>query len=516
MAITGPRRAGGRNARKTLRAAPLAEDVKPVRKGLEGGQYRPLSESDIAQIHEAVLETLETIGLSGVTDTARDYCTGVGASFRDGRLTFPRALVLETIKNANRDFALCGRDPKHDLHPNGKKVHFGTAGAAVHVVETETNSYRDSTLQDLYNAARITDLQDNVHFFQRPMVARDMESTLDLDINTLYACLAGTSKHIGTSVTVPENAAPILDMLYMVAGGEAAFRARPFVSASICFVVPPLRFAKDATDVMEVLTKGGVPILLLSAGQAGATSPAAIAGSVVQATAEVLAGLIYVNAISPGHPAIFGTWPFVSDLRTGAMSGGSGEQALLTAAVSQMAQFYDLPSGSAAGMSDSKTPDAQSGYEKGIATALAGLSGLNMVYESVGMHGSLMGFCFESLIIDNDMLGQVLRTVRGIEVTPDTLSLDTMRQVCLGGPEHFLGSNQTLKLMQTEYAYPDIANRMSPKQWEEAQKPALVAEARKRKNHILASHFPPHISEETDKALRARFTIHLPKSAMRP
>jgi len=167
-------------------------------------------------------------------------------------------------------------------------------------------------------------------------------------------------------------------------------------------------------------------------------------------------------------------------------------------------------------MSDSKTPDAQSGYEKGIATALAGLSGLNMVYESVGMHGSLMGFCFESLIIDNDMLGQVLRTVRGIEVTPDTLSLDTMRQVCLGGPEHFLGSNQTLKLMQTEYAYPDIANRMSPKQWEEAQKPALVAEARKRKNHILASHFPPHISEETDQALRARFTIHLPKSAMRP
>ena len=516
MEAGGPRRAGGRNARKKLRAAPLAERVKPVRAGLEGGQYKPLSDSDVAQIHEAVLETLETIGLSGVTDSAAAYCTKAGAEFREGRLYFPRALVLEAIKNANRDFTLCGREPRHDLHPGGSKVHFGTAGAAVHVVDVETNAYRDSELLDLYNAARLTDKQDNVHFFQRPMVARDMKTTLDLDLNTLYACLAGTGKHVGTAVTVPENAAPFLEMLYMSAGGEAAFRARPFVSASICFVVPPLRFAKDACDVMEALTKGGVPILLLSAGQAGATSPAAIAGSVVQSVAEVLAGLVYINAIVPGHPAVFGTWPFVSDLRTGAMSGGSGEQALLTAAVSQMARYYDLPSGSAAGMSDSKMPDIQAGYEKGITTALAGHAGQNMVYEAAGMHGSLMGFCPESLIIDNDMLGQVLRTIRGIEVSPETLSLATMREVCLGGPEHYLGSDQTLRLMQREYVYPEIASRLSPKEWEEAQKPLIVAEATTRKNRILASHFPAYIPEEIDEAIRQRFDIHLPRTAMRP
>lgn len=512
METDGPKRSGGRQARKKMRAAPL--EVKPVFAGMNGGQYRPLSENDMDQIHASVLEALATVGLSGVTDSAAAYCTKAGAEFREGRLYFPAALVTETVKNANRDFTLCGRDPKHDLHPNGQKVHFGTAGAAVHIVDVETNSYRDSELLDLYNAARITDQQNNIHFFQRSMVARDMQNTLDLDINTLYACLAGTIKHVGTSVTVPENAAPILEMLYMVAGGEAAFRARPFASASICFVVPPMRFAKDACDVMESLVIGGMPILLLSAGQAGATSPAAIAGSIVQAVAEVLAGLIYVNAIAPGHPAIFGTWPFVSDLRTGAMSGGSGEQALLSAAVSQMAQYYNLPSGAAAGMSDSKVPDIQAGYEKGITTALAGLSGLNMVYESAGMHGSLMGFCFESLIIDNDMLGQVLRTIRGIEVNADTLSLATMREVCLGGPEHYLGTEQTLRLMQTEYIYPKIASRLSPKEWEEAQKPSIVKEATKRKNHILATHFPNHISEEVDAALRKRFNICLPRASM--
>ena len=50
----------------------------------------------------------------------------------------------------------------------------------------------------------------------------------------------------------------------------------------------------------------------------------AVLVKMVQEVAEVLGGLVYVNLIKPGHPAIFGTWPFVSDLRTGAMSGGSG------------------------------------------------------------------------------------------------------------------------------------------------------------------------------------------------
>lgn len=39
----------------------------------------------------------------------------------------------------------------------------------------------------------------------------------------------------------------------------------------------------------------------------------------------VLAGLVFGNLLVPRHPAIFGTWPFVSDLRTGAMTGHISE-----------------------------------------------------------------------------------------------------------------------------------------------------------------------------------------------
>ncbi|MEL6735014.1 MAG: trimethylamine methyltransferase family protein, partial [Pseudomonadota bacterium] len=313
-----------------------------------------------------------------------------------------------------------------------------------------------------------------------------------------------------TADVVPDS----LAMLYAIAGGEAQFRARPFVSNSNCFVVPPLRFAPDACDVLEACVNGGMPVLLLSAGQAGATAPAALAGAVVQAVAEVLAGLVYVNALAPGHPAIFGTWPFVSDLRTGAMSGGSGEQALLTAACGQMANFYDLPGGSAAGMCDSKMPDIQAGWEKGIAYALAGLAGTNLIYEAAGMHGSLMGFCFESLFLDNDALGQALRCVRGIEVTEASLSINTMRDVCEHGPGHYLGHGQTLELMQKDYLYPVLANRYSPKEWAEKGKPDIVQLAIERKRNVLSQFFPTHITRDTDDWLRKNFDILLPKKAM--
>ncbi len=501
-------RSGGRAARVALRNAPLAEDLRPVRPGLPGGKYKPFSDAEVLRIHHAALDALEQIGLSQAPPSGIEILTKAGAILGDdGRIRFPRALVEDMLAKAARNITLCGREAKYDLHLTGSNVHFGTAGAAVHVVDLETNTYRDSTAQDLHDAAKITHALDNVHFFQRAMVARDITDNLEMDLNTIYACCGGTTKHIGTSFDDPSHVGPCVELLHRIAGGEDAWRARPFVSNTNCFVVPPMKFAEESCRSMEMAIAAGMPVLLLSAGQAGATAPAPIALAIVQAVAECLAGVVYVNAIAPGHPAVFGTWPFVSDLRTGAMSGGSAEQALLTAGCAQMHRFYDIPGGAAAGISDAKLPDMQAGWETGITNVLAGLSGLNMAYEAVGMHASLLGFCMESLVLGDDVIGQVLRTVRGIDVTEDSTSIEAMKAVCLDGPGHYLGSDQTLRLMQTEYIYPTLGNRMSPKEWNEADRPMLLDQAITKKNEILDAaqiKFDP----DFDAAIRADYNIY--------
>jgi trimethylamine--corrinoid protein Co-methyltransferase len=514
---TEGRRRGGREARRAVRAQPLADADRPVWPGLEGGRYRPLSDAEVLKINGAALDALEQIGFADAIPSCIELTTARGAFVNEyGRLCFPRGLVEDTIAMAARHFPVFGQDPRHDMEPHGKRIYFGTAGAAVHIVDAASGAYRESTLDDLYDIARMVDSLDHIHFFQRSIVARDMVAPRDLDLNTCYASVAGTAKHVGTSFTEPAFVDEALQMLHLIAGSEAKWRERPFVSMSNCFVVPPMKFATDACRCLEAGVRGGMPILLLAAGQAGATSPASLVGAVVQEVAEVLGGLVYVNCIKPGAPAIFGPWPFVSDLRTGAMSGGSGEQALLMAACAQMAHFYDLTGGVCAGMSDSKVPDAQAGYEKGYNYALVANAGANLIYECAGMHASLLGFCLESLVIDNDALGATLRTVRGLDVSDQALSLDVIRDACIGGPGHFLGSEQTLSLMENAYVYPAIGDRTSPKEWEELGSTDVVQKAILRTAEILGTHFPDHLEPALDRAIRERFDIKLAPARMRP
>ena len=151
----------------------------------------------------------------------------------------------------------------------------------------------------------------------------------------------------------------------------------------------------------------------------------------------------------------------------------------------------------------------QSGWEQMCSNVMAGMSGRNMVYEAAGMHASLLGFCHESLILGDDIIGQAMRCVKGIEVTPETLAIDAMREVCLNGPGHYLGVGDTLARMETDYVYPALGDRTSPKEWEEAGKADLVAEAAARKRDILNGEATTTFDRATDQAIRDAFPIKL-------
>ena len=63
--------------------------------------------------------------------------------------------------------------------------------------------------------------------------------------------------------------------------------------------------------------------------------------------------------------------------------------------------------------------------------------------------------------------------------------------------------------MQTEYVYPSVADRTSPKEWAEIGKPDLVQKAIARKNRILAESNAPQLDPAVDAAIRAAFNIYV-------
>ena len=56
-------------------------------------------------------------------------------------------------------------------------------------------------------------------------------------------------------------------------------RQRPYCFAALCHVVPPPCFAEDACEVLQRCVAMGRPVQLCAAPQAGATSPASLAGT---------------------------------------------------------------------------------------------------------------------------------------------------------------------------------------------------------------------------------------------
>ncbi|MEQ9695074.1 trimethylamine methyltransferase family protein [Shimia sp. SDUM112013] len=500
-----PRRRSGRREKLAQRAAPPT--VNPCQPGQIGGQYRPLTEAECRAIYATALRLLEGLGMGEVPEPLFSQMRQHGARKVGDRVQIPASLVEAAIAAAPTEFQLHGRDPARTITVGGDRVHFGTGGAAVQVLDLESGDYRPSTLQDLYDFTRLQDGLENVSWFTRCVVASDMTDEWSLDLNTAYALLRGTTRPVATSFTLAEHVAPIIEMVE-IADGAGSFGRNPWIKAHISPVISPMRFGADAVEVMMACLHHGIPMSCITAAQSGATAPATLAGFLAQSLAETLASLVAVHVFEPGYPMVFSNWPLVIDLRTGAFCGGGGEISVMNAASAQVSNWLGLVSGVASSMTDAKAVDAQFGMEKGISAMAAGLAGGNLIYESAGMSASLLGASFEAFLLDNDMLGHIYRTLRGVEVNEDTLGYDAIVEAVLG-EGHFLGGMQTMGAMERDYFYPAFADRDAPVTWSEKGRPDAWMRASARAREILAQPDPGHLDTASDKAIRERFSIRL-------
>ncbi len=503
------RRGGGsRAAMLAKRSKPPA--INPAPAGPVGGQYRPLTETQVEQIYDTSLRMLAELGMGEAPQALVDQALKCGATINElGRLCYSRDMIEDIIDGACKSFVFHGRDEQYTFEVGGERVYFGTGGAAVHTLDLDTHLYRPSTLADLDAFTRLADKLPNISWFTRCCVATDLPDIFELDVNTAYCLLRGTQKPIGTSFTIGEHVDPIVDMFDRVAGGAGKFAEKPFCKAHISPIISPMRYGEDAFDVVLACIRRGMPINSVVAAMSGATSPATIDGMLAASFAETLAGLVMVNIFEPGFPMIFSNWPFVIDLRTGAFCGGGGEISILNAGAAQLANHIGVPSGVASSMSDAKAVDAQMGMEKALSSLACGLSGANMVYESSGMMASLLGASYEAFLLDNEMLSHVYRMIRGVEVSEETLAFEAMRNV-ITGEGHFLGETQTMEAMERDYFYPKLGDRLEPTAWAEAGAMDAWQRANAEVREILAQHRPNYIDAAIDAKIRGKFKILLP------
>jgi len=435
-----------------------------TRKGLFGGSYRPLTPEAISKINETALRIIEEIGCKVNSEIALEALEVAGASVdkEQRRVRLPREKALALIGKAPSEVRLCGRDEKHDIHLGGTRVHTGTGGTALYIYEPATGQKRQATLTDLKRIAKLVDNLDNIHLFLLPTYPNDLPLE-QVDVNRFFAGLDNTTKHIMGGVYTLDGTRQVMRMAEMAAGSAEALRQRPLVSIIACSISP---FIIDGEygDMVVAIAKSGIPLVCPAEPLCGATSPVTLAGNLVIQTVDSLMGIMLAQAVNPGTPAIFGSVATSTDPRDLKYLAGSVEMGLINAAGAQMAQFYQLPFYATGGMTDSKVLDSQSGYESAITGLLCALAGANFIHDAAGLMEFAMTACYEKYVIDNEILGMVMRAVEGIRVDEETLAFDLIKQMGPGG--NFVTAKHTRRFMRKEHYQPTLSDRDNREEWE--------------------------------------------------
>lgn len=472
-------------------------------KGLIGGQYKPLTDEQVRQIHEASLKILLRTGVQVDEPQALKILSEAGAQVDGRSVRFPGWLVEQAVERAPKRIVLAGQDEQNDLLLEGSRVYIGTGGAALQVLDLGSGQIRPALLRDIADMARVVDALPNIHFYLIPVYPTDVPVEI-VDINMHYTALANTGKHVQSGVYTVQGIRAVVEMCERIMGGAEALRERPIVSFITSWMMSPLKFVSGVTGLLIEVCRQRMPVVLSAAPTTGMTAPVTLAGMLAQLNAEQLAGLVLTQSVSPGCPVLLGPVPATSDLRSGKYLGGSVEDGLCNAAITQLAHFYGLPVYNSAGLTDAKIPDIQAGMEKAQSVIQVALAGANFIHHAAGLLEDMSTIAYEQFVIDNELLGMAMRAVQGIRVDEDTLAVDVIDRVGPGG--HFLLDEHTLRHMHSEHYYHEpVFDRKWRKLWEQAGATSAWDRAREVAHRILADHHPQTLNPDCVQWIEERF-----------
>ena len=309
-------------------------EVKHKELGLSSSLYRPLSNADVKRIADAALEVLEKSGMAVYADTAFEALRNAGALVEEGTRTvrFPRGLVEDAIASNPSSITLYCRDGKNDVVLENSRVHYGTGGTALYVLDPDKGHRREAEIRDIILNARMVDALENVHLHTINVFPHDVEDTDDIDINRFFHSLDNTTKHIMGGVYSLAGTKKVVKMARMIAGGTEALQKRPFVSF-ITLIISPFKIDGRYGEITCYLAREGLPVVVPAEPICGTTSPITLAGNVLTHVAETLGGITMVQAVRKGAPGICGSVGSIPDLRTMNHLGGPIERAMINAAV---------------------------------------------------------------------------------------------------------------------------------------------------------------------------------------
>ena len=435
--------------------APVTPPLAPIR---SARRLRLLDDGQLADLRGATLEILATIGVhvpsARVLRLYEEH--GARVDHAGGIVRFPPELVLAAMARAPRTYTLGGRTPDFDLLLDGSAFYVGTDGCGIRVMDPVTGAVRPSTAADVADMARVADALPALGFYWPIVSAGDHPATAP--VHELLASCSNTVKHVQSETVVdPVMARHAVEMARVIGGSDEAVRSRPPLSSLIC-AISPLAQDAEALEAALVFAAAGVPVGIMSMANCGTTGPAAIAGSLAQGDAEIIAALVLVQLVHPGAPVFHSMMPGVMDPRTGGYVSTSISGEVAYAAGVEIAHHWGVPTLAGVFGTDAPEPGWQVAAESAVNLTLCGLLGAE-TGSGMGLLDACTVLHREQIVLDADLHERVRVNLAGLDTSPGALAVDVIRDV---GPRgHFLYQPHTREGMR-RMRFSSVAGRRAP------------------------------------------------------
>jgi len=462
-----------------------------------------LSAQQIEEIHMATLKVLSETGVKVNNSKAVEIFAASGATVEryDEKVIvkIPAELVEECVKKAPANVTYSGRLEKYDYSPTGGIISFTTFGECNYIIDMHNRKVRPSIKKDCRESALICDAIESLKVVERPLNPSDCPPATQT-LHNAEAIFSNTAKHTFIGAGDVNSLNKMNEIAKICLGGKKRDKRKIFTT-TVC-PVSPLGLGKDCCEIIIEAALLEIGLLIFTMPLAGATAPVTLAGALVLQNAEVLSSLVLAQLTKPGTPCTYGSAATIMDLTHVDVSLGAFEMALLSAAAARMAQYYELPSLICGGMSDSKVPDTQAGYEFSYSALLCAQAGSNFI-SGLGVLEKGITFDYAKFMMDVEMSSFLARLIKGIETSPDQLALEIIDEV--GHSGEYLTHIHTFEHMRKQSTV-NIFNRLKRPEWQEAGEKYLAEKAYEEAESLIKNHRPDSLSrsqlEEVSSLIR--------------
>lgn len=460
-------------------------------------RLRVLSDDQIEQIVYAAMDVLQQVGTRVYEQSALKLLRDAGCMITDDNLVhIPAWLVESSIQSVPSRIVLAGRDREKRVALEKDQIYFGTGSDCPFILDPYRGERRRCTYEDVYRAAKIADALPHIDFHMSLGLTSDVPIGT-YDRHQLMAMLRGTTKPLVITAVDREGLADQLEMACATIGGVDEWRKLPLFAI---YIEPssPLENSRVAVEKLLYAAENDIPAIYTPCPICGATAPATMAGTLVQGLAECLTGVVISQLERKGAAVVIGGVMSVMDMSTTVYSYGAPELALLSAAMTNVAQYLHLPMFSTAGCSDSKIVDQQAAIEGALSIAFAALSGANLIHD-VGYLESGLIASYDMLVMSNEIISLIKRILRGVVVDAEHLALDAIERVGPGG--HYLMDDHTLNYFRSEFWFPELLDRSNWTEWQANGAKSLRVRVHEKVLNLIEHYKPAPIVAEIDREL---------------